>query len=184
MESTSDIFTLLQTSDELKELWKKIYLIHQKTKNYLLTAEEVSEDGVALIQPLKEHRDAYDHVIRIFASTGRNVPADYDYYSYVKGNLEKAYGHEYRAFFDTADWLSFSLRKNLRQRIQRIPFEKREALVPDYTGTVALLNQYPFEVSKARNEKDIVNKGTDDTIERYEKILQQLISLYQNIRTI
>ena len=42
MESTSDIFTLLQTSDELKELWKKIYLIHQKTKNYLLTAEEVS----------------------------------------------------------------------------------------------------------------------------------------------
>ncbi len=41
-----------------------------------------------------------DHVVRIFASTTKKVPEGYDYYSYIKGNLEKAYGHEYRAFFD------------------------------------------------------------------------------------
>ena len=47
---------------------------------------------------IKEHRDAYDHIVRIFASTTKKVPEGYDYYSYIKGNLEKAYGHEYRAF--------------------------------------------------------------------------------------
>ena len=71
----------------------------KKTKIYLLTAEEISENGDALIQPLKEHRDAYDHIVRIFASTTKKVPEGYDYYSYIKGNLEKAYGHEYRVFF-------------------------------------------------------------------------------------
>ena len=100
-----NVFNLMQ-NDEIGLLWKKIYQLHQKTKIYLLTAEEISENGDALIQPLKEHRDAYDHIVRIFASTTKKVPEGYDYYSYIKGNLEKAYGHEYRAFFDTADWLN------------------------------------------------------------------------------
>ena len=104
-----NVFNLMQ-NDEIGLLWKKIYQLHQKTKIYLLTAEEISENGDALIQPLKEHRDAYDHIVRIFASTTKKVPEGYDYYSYIKGNLEKAYGHEYRAFFDTADWLAYNLR--------------------------------------------------------------------------
>ena len=37
---------------------------------------------------------AYDHIIRIFASTAKKIPQDYNYYNYVKGNLEKAYGHD------------------------------------------------------------------------------------------
>lgn len=62
-----NVFNLMQ-NDEIGLLWKKIYQLHQKTKIYLLTAEEISENGDALIQPLKEHRDAYDHIVRIFAS--------------------------------------------------------------------------------------------------------------------
>lgn len=52
-----NVFNLMQ-NDEIGLLWKKIYQLHQKTKIYLLTAEEISENGDALIQPLKEHRDA------------------------------------------------------------------------------------------------------------------------------
>lgn len=65
-----NVFNLMQ-NDEIGLLWKKIYQLHQKTKIYLLTAEEISENGDALIQPLKEHRDAYDHIVRIFASIDR-----------------------------------------------------------------------------------------------------------------
>ena len=85
-----NVFNLMQ-NDEIGMLWKKIYQLHQKTKIYLLTAEEISENGDALIQPLKEHRDAYDHVVRIFASTTKKVPEGYDYYSYIKGNLATVY---------------------------------------------------------------------------------------------
>lgn len=85
-----NVFNLMQ-NDEIGMLWKKIYQLHQKTKIYLLTAEEISENGDALIQPLKEHRDAYDHIVRIFASTTKKVPEGYDYYSYIKGNLATVY---------------------------------------------------------------------------------------------
>lgn len=84
-----NVFNLMQ-NDEIGLLWKKIYQLHQKTKIYLLTAEEISENGDALIQPLKEHRDAYDHIVRIFASTTKKVPEGYDYYSYIsKETLRK-----------------------------------------------------------------------------------------------
>ena len=70
-----NVFNLMQ-NDEIGLLWKKIYQLHQKTKIYLLTAEEISENGDALIQPLKEHRDAYDHIVRIFASTTKKGRKD------------------------------------------------------------------------------------------------------------
>ena len=78
------------------------------------------------------------------------MPEGYDYYSYIKGNLEKAYGHEYRAFFDTADWLAYNLRHNLRERINVIPYNKRNQLIPNCKETIKLLNQYPFEISNLR----------------------------------
>ena len=159
-----NVFNLMQ-NDEIGLLWKKIYQLHQKTKIYLLTAEEISENGDALIQPLKEHRDAYD--------------------SYIKGNLEKAYGHEYRAFFDTADWLAYNLRHNLRERINAIPYNKRNQLIPNCKETIKLLNQYPFEISNLRNDKDIVKESdSDETIKEYENLLRQLIKLYKEIDSI
>lgn len=50
-----NVFNLMQ-NDEIGLLWKKIYQLHQKTKIYLLTAEEISENGDALIQPLKKKK--------------------------------------------------------------------------------------------------------------------------------
>ena len=55
---------------------EKIYQLHQKTKIYLLTAEEISENGDALIQPLKEHRDAYDHVVRFLQAQPKKCRKD------------------------------------------------------------------------------------------------------------
>ena len=179
-----DIFEILQ-QQEIQKIIKKLYNLHQETKRYLLTAEEVSEDGVALIQPLKEHRDAYDHIIRIFASTAKKIPQDCNYYNYVKGNLEKAYGHEYRAFFDTADWLSYNLRRSLRERINRIPYQKRKDMIPDYPETIKLLNQYPFKFSELRKDKDIVDaSNSDNTVDEYKIILDTLIELYKQIESI
>lgn len=138
-----NVFNLMQ-NDEIGLLWKKIYQLHQKTQIYLLTAEEISENGDALIQPLKEHRDAYDHIVRIFASTTKKVPEGYDYYSYIKGNLEKAYGHEYRAFFDTADWLAYNLRHNLRERINAIPYNKKKSINPKLQRNNQIIEPIPI----------------------------------------
>ena len=176
-----DIFDILQHEDVQKQ-WKEIYTLHRETKKYLLIAEETSEDGVALIQPLKEHRDAYDHIIRTFASTAKTIPDNVDYLKYVKDNLSKAYGHEYRAFFDTADWLAYNLRKDIRIRIENIPRENRRYLVPDYERTIVQLNEYPFEVADVRNDKDVTNGHiNDNACKRYMQLLDWLIDLYKKI---
>ena len=49
---------------DLSSHWKQLCELHSRTKHYLLIAEELSEEGDVFLQPLKEHRDAYDHIIR------------------------------------------------------------------------------------------------------------------------
>lgn len=108
MNKSSSIFDILQ-DPVVQEQWRDICYLYNVTKKYLLLAEEVCEDGVVLLQPLKEHRDAYDHVIRTFSIDYKELPEDFNHRDYVLKNLQKAYGHEYRAFFDMADWLTYNL---------------------------------------------------------------------------
>ena len=47
------------------------------------------------------------------------------------------------------------------------------------------MNQYPFEISNLRNDKDIVKESdSDETIKEYENLLKQLIKLYKEIDSI
>ena len=83
----------------MEHYWRQISNIHLLTKHYLLIAEEIDER--AFIQPLKEHRDAYDHIIRIYGIDFTEKKAA-NLKQYKESNMKKALGHEYRAFFDTA----------------------------------------------------------------------------------
>lgn len=113
-----------------KNYWDDICKIHLFTKHYLLLAEEMSVDGDLFLQPLKEHRDAYDHIIRVYAALGKKINVD-NADEYMKNNMSKALGHEYRAFFDTADWLTLIC----RERINDLLAEKsREEVVKKYSN--------------------------------------------------
>ena len=82
-------------------------------------------------------------------------------------------------------WLAYNLRHNLRERINAIPYNKRNQLIPNCKETIKLLNQYPFEISNLRNDKDIVKESdSDETIKEYENLLRQLIKLYKEIDSI
>ena len=76
--------------------------LHIYTKKYLLIAEEIAEKGEIFIQPLKEQRDAFDHLMRcygVYFSHQETVGGE-NLEKYVLINLDKACGHIYRAFFD------------------------------------------------------------------------------------
>lgn len=45
---------------------KEIVVIHNFTKHYILLGEELSEDFETYLQPIKEFRDAYEHIVRVF----------------------------------------------------------------------------------------------------------------------
>lgn len=80
-----------------EDYWENICKIHSLTKHYLLLSEELSLEGNSFIQPLKEHRDAYDHVIRVYAMKN-NISNMKKSNEYMEKNMSKALGHEYRAF--------------------------------------------------------------------------------------
>ncbi len=82
---------------KFEEFWIDICKIHLFTKHYLLLAEELSEEGELFLQPLKEHRDAYDHVVRVYAVQNHISELD-NPDVYMQKNMSKALGHEYRAF--------------------------------------------------------------------------------------
>ena len=153
-----DILRELNSEKNLKKL-SELGELHILTKHYLLLAEELSEDGISFLQPLKEHRDAYDHFMRIFALPHRNEQEfgkNFDVVKYIEENVSKAYGHEYRAFFDTADWLTFICRKYIRQALSYHSIKKRyENDYKDYNDIKSIINDIPYKIAKYREQKDI-----------------------------
>ena len=165
----------------------KLGQIHKYTKHYLLLAEELSEEGVSFLQPLKEHRDAYDHLMRIFSLHLKvaDVPSDFDYNYYVEDNLKKACGHEYRAFFDTADWLTFICRKHIREKLSFNAKKKLYILKyseTDFEETKSFINQVPHDIAMYREKKDISNSSLLQEIEEYRKTLDKLIDIYKKVQ--
>lgn len=158
---------------KFEHYWEDICRIHLLTKHYLLLAEEMSTGGEMFLQPLKEHRDAYDHIIRVYAAkNGINKPEQRE--QYMKSNMSKAIGHEYRAFFDTADWLSLICRDKINRMLEGKRAEDIERRYSGYKELRVFLLDLPGQIAEQRERKDV---GSDllEEVDRYVDILDRLI---------
>lgn len=168
---------------DIKQMLVDMSKIHMYTKHYLLVAEELSSEGVVFLQPLKEHRDAYDHLCRIFfLDSTSNIK---DEKAYIQDNVKKALGHEYRAFFDTVDWLTFICRKYIREQLSYRGIRKEYQGEYDYSATRKFVNDLPFEIAKYREQKDISNKNSLlKDVDAYREIVERLLDIYKEIQQI
>ena len=169
---------------KFEEFWIDICKIHLFTKHYLLLAEELSEEGELFFQPLKEHRDAYDHVVRVYAVQNHISELD-NPDVYMQKNMSKALGHEYRAFFDTADWLTLICRERINRLLQGKSGADIERKYPAYKDLKRLLLSLPDEIALLRENKDIGKHSTNVLVEveQYVKILDTLLSYYKGLST-
>ena len=186
-----DVLTILK-DEEIQKNLDVLGQIHMLTKHYLLVAEELSEEGVTFLQPLKEHRDAYDHLMRVFYLPTRletsDIASDFDSAAYIKKNVEKAMGHEYRAFFDMADWLTFICRRKIREELsyQRV----RQAYISrygaeDYQFVKNLINTIYATIAQYRTEKDIGKTAPPlQDVQSYQKTIDQLLDIYKKVMTL
>lgn len=160
--------------------------IHMYTKHYLLIAEELSSEGVTFLQPLKEHRDAYDHISRILAlSLKDNKTDEDDKKAYILDNVKKAFGHEYRAFFDMADWFTYICRKYIREELSHKSIRKIYQEKFDFEDTKEFINKLPLYVAKFREEKDVSNEQPILVeVLKYKQIMDKLLKIYQQIQTL
>lgn len=77
--------------------WDNICQIYFLAKHYLLLGEELSDGFDTFIQPLKEERDAFDHIARVYGHKYLTRPVK-DVDQYCESNMRKAVQHTYRAF--------------------------------------------------------------------------------------
>lgn len=171
--------------DKWSQYWDNICEIYFLTKHYLLLAEELSEDFDTVFQPVKEHRDAFDHIARVY---GYKLSKDdiKDIESYRSANMRKAVGHAYRAFFDTADFLSYICRRKIRELLQGKSREEIIQKYPQYEDSRQLLNELPEKIAKIRENKDVSDDECElvKEVEEYRVILDDLLKIYKTINRI
>lgn len=165
--------------------WDKICQIYLLTKHYLLLAEEISDDFDTFLQPLKEHRDALDHIVRAYGYRFlENPPNDID--QYCNSNMKKALGHGYRAFFDTADWLSYICRKKIREILEGKEYDDICAVYPQYSQIKQTLSKLPADIAVIRENKDVSDDedGLIQEVNKYKLILDTVIDAYMSLNNL
>ena len=159
---------------------KEIVLIHNLTRHYILLGEEIDKNFNSYLQPVKEFRDSYDHILRIFKMVLFDDSTDA---KYINAQFEKALGHEYRAFFDVADWFSIICRSAAYDSIK----DKKNSVsniisdFPDYLAQVDVLNNSGKRISEIREKKDIGCK-IDVLVNEYQRLMVDLYDAMLYIR--
>ena len=183
-----EIFKILEKEDVAKFL-EAMSTIHASTKHYLLISEELCNEGVAFLQPLKEHRDAQDHLMRIFGLSNPKIStknAQISDENYIIDNVKKAFGHEYRAFFDTADWFTYICRRYIREELSFPSKRKKyEESFKDFTELKTFINDLPLLIAQYREKKDVSNCSTVlNEVAKYEDTMIQLLKYYKNVESL
>lgn len=163
--------------------WDNICQIYLLTKRYLLLGEELSEEFNTIVQPLKEHRDALDHIVRAYGVQFlKDVPQDVA--AYQMSNMKKAVGHVYRAFFDTADFITYVCRKKIREVLGGKQREEICAIYPNYPEARQFFNRVPEQIAKIRENKDVSSNANElvPEVKAYQEIIEKMLGYYREIR--
>lgn len=145
---------------------KEIVQLHNITKHYIMLGEEIDNKFYTFLQPVKEFRDSYDHILRIFKSILFNEEKSDD--EYISKQLSKALGHEYRAFFDVGDWLTIVCRDI---SIKSIKNSKND--VSDLKDDFNFIIDSNKKIAELRERKDI-HKKIQDVVNDYQNIMTKL----------
>jgi hypothetical protein len=177
------------------ESWARLVEIHNHAKSIFLLAEEFDSRSNDFIQPAMELRHGLEHIVRAQAvilgiSDGDDEPNA----QYVLHSFDKAIGHEYRAFFDAADWLSVSIRQRINETLEPYSHECIEAVITDYYPTLRpRVDRICVEIAAIRGAKDVVRNTDIDAkvgkseetiaeIGTYRKIIDELVSISERIQ--
>lgn len=165
------------------QLWAKITTIFFNLKQVVALAEELGADSDTFIHPIKEQRDALDHIVRAEAVRlgldGESRGEDYSL-----SQLDKAVGHLYRGFFDAADWLALSIRERISLALREYSNACVMAVLPTY------YHEYkPFmieaceDIAALRGKKDIGKDSQQiiDEVERYRAVLGRLLLIHRKV---
>ena len=168
---SSDTNVLALTDDETETL-KEITKLSRKVKKLVIDAEEWNNKE-AYAPTLLEIRNSQDHLMRFFAfkfGLKTDVPA-----SYPRDNLLKVKAHLFRAGYDSLDYLSVRITKNILKRLEPFSNDAIATIIPDfYPKILPDLDNISKTVADIRAFKDMDTKSSD--FDRHIEAIEKLRS--------
>ena len=167
-------------SDKESAHLREMVTLFEPTKAVILFAEEVAVDNITLPQIMKELRDTLDHIMRVVASkVGAKGQVDSEY---GEKNLDKAFGHLYRAAYDALDWLSIVLRQRIIIQLRGYSPAAIEASLSDYYPTMKprLVSYIPQKIAEIRGKKDIAAPSVE-AVQEYAGLVKDLKEYWEKI---
>ncbi|KPK75780.1 MAG: hypothetical protein AMJ79_09730 [Phycisphaerae bacterium SM23_30] len=176
-----------------EEILSKIVEIHQRTKALMILAEEIDVRFNTFLQPGNEQRHVLEHIMRAQAAELGILSGKDE--AYIEKNYDKALGHAYRAFFDTADWLGWALRKKISDILKPSSRKIISDLIKPYSNEciMACLPNYYSEIrpklehlnrdiAAIRARKDIGDSDNLLTeVTAYSDTIQELLDFIEHI---
>ena len=171
----------IQFSEGEAKALKEVTSLYHMVKDFVIYAEEMDSGKRTLLQPTFELKNAFDHLMRVYAYKFGLKSADIEY---VDTNLHKTFGHVYRAGYDSLDWISIQFRKKLSEETSEFSSETLAKIFPKYYQEI----KPDFEIasskiSEIRARKDIGDPNTDDLI-KYAEIIKRLKNHLEEINKI
>jgi len=159
----------------LREITELFVIVNEE----IIRAEEINPEKKADIQVINELRNTLTHLMRIFTAYFE-IERDYNS-GYVEVNLEKAFGHVYRAGYDTLDWTALYLRSYIADEMKPYSSETINSVFPEYYKDIKPdLESINNLIVDRRLKKDVGDPHIEDFLE-YIKIVKKIRRYYDSV---
>lgn len=160
----------------------RISQYYEVTKELLIFGETIDPKNRTLAQAINELRNCLDHLMRVtMVRQGLREPEG-EPVDYVTVNLDKAYGHVYRAAYDVLDWVSLTFKGRIVTELEGFSLETIQAVIPEYFPELRPRFEQILtgDIVKLRLEKDIALTNEDNLV-KYGLVTTELREIFDKI---
>lgn len=166
-----------------EKFWKDSCQLYNQTKKYLLLIEEIEPQHATIMQPIKEQRDALDHIVRAYSLFEEIINCKDDKQkAIIAKNLteefNRAKSHLERAINDCADILSIILREKIAAYLSEFSYKEIVSVWTNYPKERKFLIRVDEKISELRN-RDINNYQV--ALNDYNAIIDRLKTIYYKV---
>jgi hypothetical protein len=169
-----------EKQDKIIEELQKLCELYFVVKEFVIYFEENNPEQDTDIQLINELRNAFDHLMRSFA-VWLEIKKEKSPYEYILTNIDKAFGHVYRAGYDTLDLLVLIFKEIIYKDINEYSSEAINKVIPEYyTKIRPLVYDLNEKITKYRKEKDVSSENYIQLFE-YIKEVKKLVNYHKEL---
>lgn len=174
---------LVPLSEKTLQRLANVTALYMLVKEMIIYFEEMDDEQFTDIQSINELRSALDHLMRSTAAhlgmkefKGEDTAEDY-----ALKNIDKAYGHIFRAGYDIIDWMALSLKGLIVNELEHYSTSSITTVIPRYYAEIRpAVEALNIEIAEFRINKDVGPENSDN-LREYFGTVKQLRGYYKDI---